>query len=132
MIMAAKKALIVDDDILVGNILVKMFSKKGIDTIVVRSGVEAYQIIAQEGAHLLLAVLDLVLPDGVTGWDLIDSIKNTPDTSNIPIIIMTGAELSESETDKLAKRVDIIVQKKTFDIDVFCKILDRLTGSKQP
>ncbi len=128
MIILEKKALVVDDDKLVGNILVKLLSKRNIDTFIAQNGTEANTIITSEGSNLAIAIIDLVLPDGITGWDLIDFIRNNQSTANLPLIVMTGAEISESETQRLEQKVNAIIHKKSFDIDRFCKVLDGLIG----
>lgn len=128
MIIQSRKALVVDDDKLVGSVLEKLLAKRNIISLNAQNGSEANSIIINEGKNLSIAVIDLVLPNGISGWDVIDSIRNNPATGNLPLIIMTGAEISESETERLELKVNAIIQKKNFDIDKFCKILDGLIG----
>ncbi|MEJ2880510.1 response regulator transcription factor [Pedobacter sp. GR22-6] len=59
-----------------------------------------------------LCLLDVMLPDG-NGLEVCDSIKNSPDTSDIPVIVMTAntqiAKMRERSTadDFIAKPFDI-------------------------
>jgi CheY-like chemotaxis protein len=55
-------------------------------------------------------VLDLKLP-GMSGFDLITTIKERPNSSRIPIIVYTGKELSRSEETKLRKIAETIIVK---------------------
>jgi CheY-like chemotaxis protein len=123
-----KKALVVDDDMLVCKIVEKLLKKRGIITITAHSGSEANLIIEREGNNLVLVIVDLVLPNGITGWDIIDSLRNNLQMAKTPIIVLTGAEISIEEAAKLGKKINAIVQKKSFDIIDFGEVLERILG----
>lgn len=125
-----RKALVVDDDDLVARIVSKLLSKRDLDVIVAQTGAEANEAFISNGGSLAIAVIDLVLPNGITGWDIIDFARKSPQTSGIPIIILTGAEISQDEDDRLKQKVSAIVIKKDFDIDGFDRILDKLIRDK--
>lgn len=49
-----------------------------------------------------LIVLDLMLPDGITGYDIFSLIRNIPDFDSIPILAMSV--IDRAEAVPLAKR----------------------------
>ena len=124
-----KRALIVDDDSLVRRILDKILTMRGIGVVVATNGSEANAAILHQGANLALAIVDLVLPSGVTGWDIIDFIRSNSATADTPIIILTGADISETEEERLATKNCTILKKKDFTIATFEHVLDTLIPS---
>lgn len=126
-----KKALIIDDDQLVCRVVEKILTRRGIQVIVAPDGAAANSVIINDGENLTIAIIDLVLPDGVTGWDIIDFARRTPKTAHIPIIVMTGAVLSEEEEEKFRNKACTIVRKKDFNIESFKEVIDRLIGGEK-
>jgi len=55
-------------------------------------------------------VLDLGLPD-MTGFDLLERIKNERELQDLPIIIYTGKDLSKAEETRLKKYAETIIIK---------------------
>lgn len=126
-----KKAVVIDDDVLVCRIIGKMLSERKIEPIEIVKGASAERIIRKEGSNLVVVVVDLILPYGPTGWDIIDIIRNNPDTSEVPVIVITGARISSDEITKLKKKVDSVICKKNFDLESFAGILDDLLQVKK-
>ena len=55
-------------------------------------------------------VIDLGLPD-MSGFDLIEQIRNQADLAELPIIIYTGKELTKAEETELRRLADTIIVK---------------------
>jgi CheY-like chemotaxis protein len=55
-------------------------------------------------------VLDLTLP-GVSGFDLIENIRDDPELQPLPIIVYTGKELSREERTELEKFTEAVIIK---------------------
>ncbi len=107
------------------------------------NGIEAMQKIESEHPDLIL--LDVCMPD-VSGFELCKSIKARPDSSNIPIIFLTGAsEVKQKvmgfevgavdyiekpfEPEELTARVRAALRsKRYFDMLAQRAMLDGLTG----
>ena len=126
----AGKALIVDDDRLVCKIIAKILGQRGLETIIAENGSDANVAIIMESERLVLAVIDLVLPNGITGWDLIDHLHGNTATARIPIVVLTGAGISGDEAARLHEKTNAIVRKKDFNIERFDQVLDRLLGGR--
>lgn len=119
-----KKAVVIDDDVLVCRIFSKMLSERNIKPVEITNGTDAETVLREEGKDLDLAIVDLVLPRGPTGWDIIDLIRNNTDMSKMPVIVITGALISSDEIAKLKQKVDYVIRKKEFNVDKFSRLLD--------
>lgn len=61
-------------------------------------------------------VLDLAMP-GFTGFDILDSLEENNLLKKLKIVILTAAEISEKEVEKLLKRGVNKVLKKPIPLD---------------
>jgi two-component system alkaline phosphatase synthesis response regulator PhoP len=91
-----KKLLVVDDDLDLLNLLRLHFKEEGFAVTVVSNGLEAVKKARQMMPDLIL--LDLVLP-GLDGFEVCESLRQSPATANTPIILVSGAS---SELSRLA------------------------------
>lgn len=88
----AKRILIIDDDIHIGNMLEEALSKEGYEVLRAYSGTEALLVLA--GAKPDLILLDLMLP-GLQGEEVISQIKG------IPVIVVSAKADLENKVDLL-------------------------------
>ncbi len=121
-----KKAVVIDDDMLVCRIIAKMLSDRGIEPLEVTNGTDAEAILRKEGNNLAMAVVDLILPHGPSGWDIIDIIRNNADTCKLPVVVVTGARMSSNEITRLRGKADSVICKEHFTVDNFVRVLDGL------
>ncbi|MBW4690974.1 MAG: HAMP domain-containing protein [Lyngbya sp. HA4199-MV5] len=103
-----KYLLIVEDDETQRHSIVELIGNSDVRSTAVGTGAEALE--ALQTGHYDCLVLDLGLPD-VTGFELIEQIKQTPDLQRLPIIIYTGKELSAQEETELRRISDTIIVK---------------------
>jgi CheY-like chemotaxis protein/CHASE3 domain sensor protein/putative methionine-R-sulfoxide reductase with GAF domain len=116
-----KKLLIVEDNSeqnkaireLIGNGDVKCFSAY--------SGVEAYEMMVNEGFDCV--IVDLGLPD-MTGFELMQKIKDNTELRKTPIIVYTGRDLTKDENNRLNKLASTVVLKT---VDSNERLLDETT-----
>jgi len=90
--------LIVDDNAMNAKILEFNLNKKGYDTIVVHSGMEALDCLAST-PEIQLVISDIMMPE-MDGLELLDKIKQRSEWQNIPVIMCTA--LSDLETVRKA------------------------------
>ncbi len=64
-----------------------ILSRKGFDVIGAAGGYEGLQ--AVEKLHPRIILLDLMMPD-MDGWEVYQRIKANPETSHIPVIVITA------------------------------------------
>ncbi|MEO7251796.1 MAG: EAL domain-containing protein [Arenimonas sp.] len=103
--------LIVEDDIRGRKLLESLLRLEGYEAVSVGSGEEALAKVAESAPDLIL--LDVMLP-GIDGYQVVSMLKANPDTSNIPVIMLTArisqkaklAGLNAGAEEFLTKPVD--------------------------
>ncbi|MGL1891075.1 MAG: response regulator [Spirochaetaceae bacterium] len=102
------KILIVEDDRLQRESLTELISGRDVSITDVETGQEAYDSMKKH--YYNCVILDLGLGD-MSGYDLLDKIKNDEQISKTPVIIYTGRDLSSEQELQLKKYADSIIIK---------------------
>ena len=84
---ALEKVLIVDDDPQLVQLIGYTLYAEGYQTVVAHSGEEALQLVGRERPDLV--ILDVMMP-GMSGIEVCDMLREDPETSNLPIIILSA------------------------------------------
>ncbi|MBL7958736.1 response regulator [bacterium] len=117
--------LVVDDDekalILTGTFL----EKEGFDVDRAKNGVEALRKINSSKPDLL--ILDLMMPQ-MSGFEVVDVMRQDPNLKEIPIIILTAKELTKKEKDILSGQVRCLMQKASYSTDDLLYEIKRVIG----
>lgn len=82
-----KKILLVEDDVTLSKVYESRLDMEGFETKAVNNGEDALSIALAFRPDLIL--LDAMMPK-ISGFDVLDILKNTPDTANIRIIMLTA------------------------------------------
>jgi len=119
----AKKILIADDELFCRKILKFNFEKLGFEIFEAEDGIDTLNIIE----HIMpdLVLLDLMMPK-LTGFDVLEKMKQNPGLSNIPVIVLS-AKTSKQDIDKVLSLGANKFIKKPYDLlslrDEIIKIL---------
>ncbi len=89
-----KKILLVEDDDALASVYSMRLKGEGFEVVRVANGEDALAATKEHKPDLVL--LDVMMPK-VSGFDVLDILRNTPETANIKIVMLTA--LSQ-ETDK--------------------------------
>ena len=103
-----KKLLIVEDDKAHASALVALLEERDISISVAESGEQAIRLISGEPFDCI--VLDLGLAD-MSGFNLLEHIRNLEQSRHCPVIIHTGQELSAEDTRRLQHYSESIIIK---------------------
>ncbi len=101
----APHLLLVDDDRRIRDLLSRFLSSEGYRVTTAKSAPEARAKLG--GLHFDLLILDVMMP-GETGFELARSIRKT---SNVPILMLTARDESESRIEGLSIGADDYVAK---------------------
>lgn len=82
-----QKILIVEDDIALRNVYETRFKLENLDVLVAGDGEEGLSVAVKEKPDVV--VLDLMMPK-ISGMDVLDILKSTPETKKIPVLILTA------------------------------------------
>ncbi|MCH8800138.1 MAG: response regulator [Chloroflexi bacterium] len=96
------KALIVEDEEDIKQLLFEVLEDKGYQVLVAGNGEIALQRIGEEMPDLIFADVFMPVMDGL---DLISRLKENPDTSGIPVVIVTV--MNARDTEKKAKELGV-------------------------
>lgn len=114
--------MIVDDEESVVDIFSIVLERKGYQTLPAQSGEECLGILRAISPDLIL--LDVRMP-GMSGWETLEMIKSNPLTQSIPVIMVTGDQLTPEETTKYGNLIEDYVQKP-FSIKVLTEHIEAL------
>lgn len=129
--MAKEKAkiLLVEDDIPLRDMYETRLKYEGYQIETASDGEEALAKAVKEKPDLIL--LDIMMPK-VSGFDVLDILKNTESTKSIPVVIMTVLEQESNKVKGLvAGAEDYIIKSQTMPQDVIVKINDVLKKYKK-
>ncbi|MDP9002569.1 MAG: response regulator [Myxococcota bacterium] len=123
------KVLVVDDDPKAVELIVVRVL--GLATTVLRAygGRDAIETAHNELPDLI--VLDLMMPD-VNGFDVVEALKERPETARIPIIVVTAKQVTAADRSRLNDCVTAIVEKSEFDRDRFLAEVRRAMSGREP
>jgi CheY-like chemotaxis protein len=103
-----KNLLIIEDDATFRKAMKKLIGTEDINIMEAGTGEEALKILGSEYVDCI--ILDLGLPD-MSGFDLINKLKEKVDYQIPPIIVNTGRELSKEENEELEEYTKSIIIK---------------------
>jgi HAMP domain-containing protein/CheY-like chemotaxis protein/signal transduction histidine kinase len=103
-----KRLLIVEDNPAEQLSIRELLGYDDIDVIVAATGSEALERVEKESFDCV--VLDLRLPD-MTGFDILERLRDMPSVSDLPVVVFTGKELSPEEDARLHTLARSVVVK---------------------
>jgi HAMP domain-containing protein/CheY-like chemotaxis protein len=103
-----KRLLIVEDNPAEQLSIRELLGYDDIDVTVVDTGAEALAMVSKESFDCV--VLDLRLPD-MTGFDILERMRDIPEVSDLPVVVFTGKELSPEEDARLHTLARSVVVK---------------------
>jgi len=116
----SKKILLVEDDDALANVYVMRLKAEGLDVTRVANGEDALAAAKEHKPDLIL--LDAMMPK-VSGFDVLDILRNTPETANLKIIMLTA--LSQESDKQRAQGLgvdDYLVKSQVVISDVVDRI----------
>ena len=103
-----KRLLIVEDNPAEQMSIRELLGHDDIDVSVASTGAEALEVVTRETFDCV--VLDLRLPD-MTGFDILERMRDVPAVSDLPVVVFTGKELSPEEDARLHTLARSVVVK---------------------
>ncbi len=105
---SVRRLLVIEDDPAEQLSVTELLGDGDIEIVTAATGSAALE--AMRAGSFDCAVLDLRLPD-MSGFELLEEIQKDAQLRNLPIIVFTGRDLSESEEAELRKNAKSIVLK---------------------
>lgn len=122
--MQAKRILLVEDDDALANVYLMRLQAEGFEVRRVANGEDALADAISFKPDLVL--LDVMMPK-VSGFDVLDILRNTPETANLKVIMLTA--LSQESDKQRAETLgvdDYMVKSQVVIADVIERIKHHL------
>jgi DNA-binding response OmpR family regulator len=119
-----KRILLVEDDDALATVYLTRLQAEGFDVKRVANGEDA--LVSALEYHPDLVLLDVMMPK-VSGFEVLDILRNTPDTANLKVIMLTA--LSQENDKKRAEQLgvdDYLVKSQVVIADVIDRIKEHL------
>ena len=101
--------LVVEDDADAREMIRHTVSKMGLSVAEAENGRSALRWLADNPAPAII-LLDLMMPE-MDGFEFLDTLKDQGDRQDIPIIVITGMQITTTECNRLLGRVQKVVAK---------------------
>lgn len=122
-----RRILLVEDDDALANVYVNRLQVEGFDVRRVNNGEDALATALSYRPDLI--VLDVMMPK-VSGFDVLDILRNTPETATVKIIMLTAlSQASDEERAKSLGADDYLVKSQVVIADVIDRIRHHLGDS---
>lgn len=121
------KVMVVEDDAALREIYSIRITAEGYDVVSAGDGEEALAVAVREKPDLILA--DVMMPK-ISGFDMLDILRNTPETANIKVIMMTA--LSGDDQRERGERLgcDRYLVKSQVGIEDVVNTIHEVLGDK--
>lgn len=101
--------LVLDDERGIRELLMAALRKAGYDARAAASGETALKMIAEKKPRILLS--DLILPAGMSGYELIARLRSDPETEDIPILVITGKDMTPEDRSFILGQISDVIRK---------------------
>jgi len=99
-----KRILIVDDDPDIVELMADILSMEGYEVSFAPSGEESLELLKQGRPDLIL--LDIMMPNGMDGWETLEHIRSNEQYSDIPVVMVTAKQPTFRVAQTKAKLID--------------------------
>lgn len=110
-----QKILIIEDDKATQELYRVKLEAEGFEVMAASDGAQGITSATQSKPDLI--VLDLMLPGGMNGFDILTRLKQNPDTAAIKVVVLSNLS-SEAETARDMGVADYLVKANTSIADV--------------
>lgn len=86
-----KRALIVDDDPTIRNLVQAILEDDGFEVNTAENGKLALEFLSTEASNVELVVLDVMMPE-MNGLDTLAAMKEQDSTSSLPVLMLTAED----------------------------------------
>jgi CheY-like chemotaxis protein len=104
-----RQLLVVEDNEIERQSIVELLSHGSVDITTAASGAEAWKALRGD-LRFDCVVLDLKLPD-ISGFELLERIRQEADLRDLPIVVFTGKDLTEDDEVQLLRMAESVVLK---------------------
>ncbi len=124
-----KKILVIEDDMSLIRAYQEMFKAPDFSVVGTTTGEEGLTRVQSEKPDLIL--LDIMLPGGMNGFDVLEQLEASPVTKQIPVIVLTNLD-SEEKVSKTIGAANYLVKANTTKEEIVKIVKERLKLPPSP
>jgi two-component system, chemotaxis family, sensor kinase CheA len=117
--------LVADDSITTRALEESMLEAAGYEVITAVDGRDAWQMLQDRGADLVVS--DVEMP-GMDGFGLCRAIRSSPRFARLPVVLVTALEREEHRAAGLAAGADAYIGKSSFDQRTLLDVVKQFLG----
>ena len=121
------QVLVVEDDADSAEVISRILTFHGVRHGIARNADEAMTMISSEHPDLIL--VDLGLPD-ISGWDLLQTLRSTPSTAEVPVVTITAYGNDSLAEEALAAGFDAFFTKPVAAFTFVAELERIMEGSR--
>lgn len=106
-----RPVLVIEDDATAAELVQDLLGPEGYTVIRAADAPQGLALARSEQPGLV--IVDLVLP-GADGFSVVHELRSDPATAGVPILVVTGKNLSQAEREWLQPHIDYLAQKGSF------------------
>lgn len=110
-----RSVVVIEDDLNMRAALVRAVERAGLPAIAFYETAGALTHMKERPPGAVL--LDLAMPRGPSGFDLLDSMAADPALARVPVFVVTGIELTSQQRRRLSGRCLAVLEKGAFDLE---------------
>lgn len=126
---ARPRVLVLDDEPIARDILRRFLARYGYDSVETSTAAAAVDALRTGGVAAV--ILDVRLPERLTGLDVLRLFRRETAQAHVPVIILTGSLLSDDEEAEITRERGFLFHKPE-SMDLLMQFIDRLLGRDQP
>jgi two-component system alkaline phosphatase synthesis response regulator PhoP len=119
--MADKKALVVDDEFHIVQVVAIKLRNNGFEVVTADNGADAYDLACEHKPDIV--VTDYQMPR-LTGLELIEKLRANPQTASIPVIMLTARGFAIEDQQKESLGISACLSKPFSPREVFQTVED--------
>lgn len=101
--------LVVDDEHGIRELLSAALRKAGFNVRAAASGEIALKMLTKQIPQAVLS--DLMMPGGMSGFELIARVRSNPETEGVPIIVITGKDMTLEDKQFISNEIANVIRK---------------------
>lgn len=102
------RVLVIDDDLIARDLVANALRPEGFEVVTAASGDEGLALAHERPPDLVIC--DLLMPD-MDGFEVVNRLADSDMPKDVPILILTGQELTSADRERLNGKVAYIMQK---------------------
>jgi CheY-like chemotaxis protein len=118
--------VVIDDDLAALELVRATLEPQGWTVTTCSGGAQAVSVIRSLSPSVVL--VDLLMPD-IDGFAVIDALHADPQTSAIPVVVLTAKSLTTQDRDRLRGRIEFVAAKGELDLSWLASRLTQVAAS---